>query len=277
MNADSAFAIGKRHEVCQDYARSRMDGKWACAWISDGCSSSRDSDIGARLMVLSARQAFRAMLETGWGLGGESHEDFGLMTVTQAMISIGMLDLPTETLDATLLSLMCDGERVCLYAFGDGVLFLRWRSGETRCLDIELTNGYPDYLSYRLEKSRRDKYDSTWKATGGRKTVCGHWGHMKLDPHKGYAETHHLVQGESRLELVAVMSDGVRSFCRRTGSGASEPVPLGDVLEGLLDFRLHSGRFVQRRLNRFLKDAAAKGWEHRDDISVAAIHFGELA
>jgi hypothetical protein len=178
-------------------------------------------------------------------------------------------------LDATLLSLVCDGERVCLAAFGDGVMFLRWAGGATRCLDIELANGYPDYLSYRLDKARRSKYDATWRATKGGKVICGHGDRTELDPHKVYAEVHDLAQGGARLELAAVMSDGVRSFYRKGENGASEPVPLDEILKDLMDFRLHSGRFVQRRLNRFLRDAAAKGWEHHDDIAVAAIHFGE--
>lgn len=277
MNTDSAFAIGKRHEVCQDYAQSEVEGKWARAWISDGCSSSRDSDIGSRLMVLAAKQTFQTMLETGWNLKDSSPEDIGLMTITGATVSAGVLDLPLETLDATLLSVVCDGERVCLSAFGDGVMFLRWVGGMERCLDIEPTNGYPDYLSYRMDKARRDKFDATWKATKARKALRGHSDRTELDPHKGYAEIHELVQGGAKLELAAVMSDGVRSFYRKGESGASEPIPLEEVLKDLLDFKLHSGRFVQRRLNRFLKDAAAKGWEHHDDISVAAIHFGELS
>lgn len=284
MNTDSAFAIGKRHEVCQDYAQSETDGKWARAWVSDGCSSSPDSDIGSRLVVLAAKQSLRAMLETGWDMEWSSPDEVGLMAAQGAAASARMLGLPPEVLDATLLSLACDGERVCLSAFGDGVMFLRWADGGTKCLDIELTNGYPDYLSYRLDKARRDKYDATWKHTKAAKVLRGAWGpkdmvetHQphELRPHEGYAEVHRLAQGDAKLDLAAVMSDGVRSFYRRTESGANEPVPLDEVLKDLLDFKLHSGRFVQRRLNRFLKDAAAKGWEHHDDIALAAIHFGE--
>ncbi len=285
MNADSAFAMGKRHEVCQDYAQSGAEGGLAGGWISDGCSSSPDSDIGARLLVLGARQSTRAAMETGWGFVKDAvPEDIGLMAISGALLSSKMLDLPQETLDATLLSVVSDGTHVCLSAFGDGVMFLRWAGGATKCLDIELTNGYPDYLSYRLDKSRRDRYNMTWEKTKGTKLLRASWGPKGdvedkqprwLDPHKGYAEIHGIVQGTAWLELAAVMSDGVRSFYRKGENGAAEPVPLAEVLDGLLDFRLHSGRFVQRRLNRFLKDAAAKGWEHHDDISVAAIHFGE--
>lgn len=275
MNTDSAFAIGKRHEVCQDYAQSETESGSASAWVADGCSSSKDSDIGARLLVLAAKQSLQTMRETDWDMETSSPDDIGLMAISGAAVSAKMLDVPPETLDATLLSLVCDGRRVCLAAFGDGVIFLKWTDGRTRCLDIELTNGYPDYLSYRLDKARRDKYDTIWRATKGSKVIHGHGDRTELDPHKVYAEVHNISQGGEELEFVAVMSDGVRSFYHRTENGTSEPVPLEEVLNDLIDFKLHSGRFVQRRLNRFLKDAVVRGWEHHDDIAVAAIHFGE--
>lgn len=276
MIADSAFAIGKRHEVCQDYARAETGGKWTRAWVSDGCSSSPDSDVGARLLVLSAERVLEPAL--GRSLNDPKTscpDDIGTWGIQEAGMTAGFLDLRSEVLDATLLYAVCDGERVCLSAFGDGVMFLRWVGGATRCLDIELTHGYPDYLSYRLDKTRRDKYDATMKTAKGRKVIRGHVDLEELEPHQAYAEMYELVQGDARLELAAVMSDGVRSFYRKTENGASEPIPLDEVLKDLLDFKLHSGRFVQRRLNRFLKDATAKGWEHHDDIAIAAIHFGE--
>jgi len=275
MNADSAFAIGKRHEVCQDYAQTGAEGKLIGGWIADGCSSSRDSDIGARLLVLSARQALRAMVETGWQLESSEPDEVGLMSISGAMVAAKVMDLPPETLDATLLSVVSDGEHVCLSMFGDGVLYMEWEGGSSRTIDIELTNGYPDYLSYRIDKARRKKYDSLWADGTARKVVRGHKDLETLDPHKVYAEIHGLEQSGAKITLAAAMSDGVRSFYRRTENGASEPIPLDEVLKDLLNFRLHSGRFVQRRLNRFLKDAAQRGWEHHDDIAIAAIHFGE--
>jgi hypothetical protein len=275
MNVDSAFAIGKRHEVCQDYAQTGTEGKLVGGWIADGCSSSRDSDIGARLLVLSARQALRAMVETGWQLESSEPDEVGLMSISGAMVAAKVMDLPPETLDATLLSVVSDGEHVCLSMFGDGVLYMEWEEGSSRTIDIELTNGYPDYLSYRIDKARRKKYDSLWTDGTARKVVRGHKDLETLDPHKVYAEIHELEQFGVKIALAVVMSDGVRSFYKRLESGANEPVPLDEVLDNLLDFKLFSGRFVQRRLNRFLKDTAACGWEHHDDIAIAAIHFGK--
>lgn len=280
MNTDSAFAIGKRHEVCQDYTQTEIDGGWARVFVSDGCSSSKDSDIGSRLLVLSAKQSIRAMLDSEADPFSADPNDMGLVAISGAMMSAKVLDLPLETLDATLLSIVTNGEQVLLSAFGDGVLVLTWDSSRRRCVDIEFPNGYPDYLSYRIDKGRRAKYDKLYQ--GGIARISEYGGELAvveetkgIELHRAYEETFHCVWGTNRLVTAAVLSDGVRSFYKRSESGANEPVPLDEVLGNLLDFKLFSGRFVQRRLNRFLKDAAARGWEHHDDIAVAAIYFGE--
>lgn len=276
MNTDSAFAMGKRHEVCQDYAQAEAGDGWACAFVSDGCSSSRDSDVGSRLMVLSAKQALRAMLDTGWDPETAHPDDIGLIAISGSMLAARMLELPSEALDATLLSLVSDGSRVSMSAYGDGALALVCRSGRREHIDIEFSSGYPDYLSYRIDPDRRAKYDKLDQGGVARITILGGGAptiedHRGLESHKAFTEK----ASCKDLVLAVAMSDGVRSFYRRTGNGANEPVPLGDVLAELLEFKLLTGRFVQRRLNRFLKDAAARGWEHHDDIAVAAIHFGE--
>ena len=50
-HADAAFTIGKTHAVCQDYALAQNASDTSplrATWLSDGCSSSPHTDIGAR-------------------------------------------------------------------------------------------------------------------------------------------------------------------------------------------------------------------------------------
>ena len=70
MNADSAFRMGSTHAVCQDYA---VASAWTAAAhtdgaappprpyiiLSDGCSSTPDTDVGARLLVKAAEPLLR--------------------------------------------------------------------------------------------------------------------------------------------------------------------------------------------------------------------------
>ena len=57
MTADAYFAIGRTHDVCQDYALASDDVPKTWALVSDGCSSSPASDIGARLLGRAAAHA----------------------------------------------------------------------------------------------------------------------------------------------------------------------------------------------------------------------------
>src|SRR6476659_1428102 len=52
MNADATINIGATHALCQDY----VIAKDRHVILSDGCSSSPDTDIGARLLVKALEQ-----------------------------------------------------------------------------------------------------------------------------------------------------------------------------------------------------------------------------
>ena len=51
MFADCAFAAGRGHDVCQDYAAAGGGADEPYAILADGCSTSPDTDVGARLLV----------------------------------------------------------------------------------------------------------------------------------------------------------------------------------------------------------------------------------
>ena len=60
-NADAFFSIGKTHMVCEDYARAgTQQNGLPYALVCDGCSSSPDTDIGARLLGMAAATTFQA-------------------------------------------------------------------------------------------------------------------------------------------------------------------------------------------------------------------------
>jgi hypothetical protein len=55
FTADNYFRIGRAHEMiglpCQDYAISGIENGVNFIAVSDGCSASADTDIGARLIL----------------------------------------------------------------------------------------------------------------------------------------------------------------------------------------------------------------------------------
>jgi hypothetical protein len=292
MHSDSYFTKGKTHKVCQDYAAAGDSKDWphsAYAIVSDGCSSSPDTDIGARRMVL-------------WGLKEliytySSYIDWPTVA-REAKPDCDLLD-PT-CIDATLLTLrQCDSMDVESTGFtektifaqlaGDGVLAARHRDGRLRYWVISYEPGEggvaPAYPSYLNDKARFDQY----LALGHGVTTITEY--LNGEPEPFFASKRKQVYAKwtgdgwenidicweieldsDEYDFVAVLSDGAESFYTKNSSGQTTSVPLYDVLQQVMAIKNSKGQFVTRRCQRFFESHCVKnGWEHYDDFSMAAI------
>lgn len=266
-HADGYFAIGKAHTVCQDYVRHGLlpSGR-AYAIVSDGCSGSKDTDIGARILVLEAEKYIRS---TGMvvfsSIARQAH------SVATAM------GLPEECLDATLLIAVDVGSDVLFYQMGDGVVAGRNRDGSMDYVITNFTMGAPFYPSYLACGTNR--LDSYLAFDANKVTTVSHWVNKPGgNPKEGltYSTRDAMAWGfdypvaifpKSKYDLVVLMTDGAMSF--RSGHDQISPV---DIAEQVLDVKVPTGEFMIRRAKRFLGNyCAAKGWHHDDDFGVGAI------
>jgi len=258
MHADSAYVIGAGHEVCQDYARAAgtHNGE-AYAVVSDGCSSSPDTDIGARIWVLAA---------CGRQPGSpEIHE----------VAVHGVPRLDPRALDATLLHLhVARGVVYCALA-GDGVFAWRERrTGRVAFSHVRYPGNLPWYWNYESDPGRRAVFDQ--QSTGAE--ILTYAAGLPDEPRSVLQAP--LPTGMALAELdivdvdlVAVMSDGFMSFTGRTLDGGVQEIPLSVVVDELFQFKFYKGLFVKRRLRAFLKKVKAAGWIHDDDLGIAAIYL----
>lgn len=255
MHADAFYSIGQRHEVCQDHAAAGSDKGGAWALVSDGCSSAPDSDLGARLMTTAARQV------------GPS----AARVVARIAEMARGLAIDPRCLDATLCQLRCDATTLHAAIFGDGVIAARRRDGRVETWCVSHDDNAPAYLSYCLDPARKAAYLSRH----GRRRIVHAVGGVAVD-----CQRHHLATAPFGFEialsaadyqLVMLLSDGATSF--RDAYGA---VPVDAVVARLCAIKSARGRFVARRLRRFLRrEAPALGWAHDDDLAVAAIWLEE--
>ncbi len=267
MNSDAAFAIGKTHQICQDYAAAKMaaTGRHMVA-LADGCSSSPHSDIGARLLAQTA-------LNAPENFDGEPA--FFERALRQSAACVDLMRLDPVCLDATLLVIQAAKERFTLACYGDGVLCLGRRGGVLDLYSVAFESGYPGYSSYQLDVKRAGQWA---RQDGGSRTLTRWTG-------TGEAQTRPIPEAVVRLSgrcadyaFAAVLSDGVHSFSEVRETETSKvvrPVSIWAAATRLLAFKSAKGQFVQRRLAAFGRECQAQNWQHSDDLSVGAVWLGE--
>lgn len=265
MNADSTFIIGATHSVCQDYA---VAGE-TYAILSDGCSSSPDTDIGARLLVKAVEHILRT---DGDREPASLHENAAALALTWSR----SLHLTPQVVDATLLTAHINEDRLIVMCSGDGVVVAELNDGSIDVFTISYPSGYPFYPAYLQQPERLDALRST-----GLTKVIKHFNSIADEP-KEYtwgddSPTQTFTFKTSAYKYVALVSDGIHSFLSTqqwiTGKRI-EPVAMTEVLRELLAFKSLHGAFVARRVKKFMKDCHRKGWQHSDDLSLAVIHSG---
>jgi hypothetical protein len=279
MNADSAFRMGSTHAICQDYAvagacpADACVGRAACrpyVILSDGCSSSPDTDVGARLLVKAAERLLRES-------GGPHPAGLAALHAEAARLALSwaeLLGLRPQSVDATLLTAHVYGEELIVGCSGDGVVCLQTAERALDAYVVSYPAGYPVYPAYAHQPARLRALADDGRA---RKEVtrlraaCA--GERLLTAHvsDGDALTEVFAVSVAGYEFAALLSDGVQSF---THSGRAEAIPVESVLPQLVSFKNTRGAFVGRRMNGFLKDCQQKGWRHGDDLSLAALHLG---
>jgi len=78
------------------------------------------------------------------------------------------------------------------------------------------------------------------------------------------------------IRFAAVLSDGIESYQCRVGGETSTTfsgVGYETVVQELTAFKNFKGEFVYRRMQAFEKECAKRGWQHYDDVAVAALTF----
>src|SRR5262245_31136526 len=154
MNADCAFIIGSTHSICQDYAVAvpefNSNGVEVGPYValSDGCSSSPDTDVGARLLTCATRQIFNGAVEVT-----ELHKESAQLALRWAEL----LGLPIQSVDATLLTVHLDRDDLIIGCSGDGVVVLETREGRLDVYAISSPSGYPFYPCYAHQPERLDE------------------------------------------------------------------------------------------------------------------------
>lgn len=285
IHTDSFFCIGSTHDVCQDYAFS---GSWGsdrhAVIVSDGCSSSPDTDFGSRLLVKAKEHVL--LFGPGGGTGEFSGQDAILL---QADRSLHAVRLSRDCLNATLMTAEYHKEtnKVCVEVYGDGVVVARKRhTHEYVVCSLEFRSGAPYYLRYQMSPHAKEAYLKKFGFMFQEKKYCiTSTGEILSECGAAFDQANYNVDApwESEFDahdfdMVAVLTDGIHSFQQRVETATSvknDPVPFLQVVKQVMAFKNYNGVFVKRRCARAMKEFTEKGIFHYDDFSMGAIYIGE--
>jgi len=269
MQTDSIFNIGKSHSVCEDYAFHGDN----CIIVSDGCSSSKHTDIGSRLLCITAHRILKTFKNEPL-----SYYAFGNKVSNCVAEQLLLLDLPISSMDATLLVSFVNDGIVYVYIYGDGYYQIKFKDDSIQFGTFNYNGNAPYYLSYWLDPQRHNDYIKQFGESV--EYVIGMYSgenyesisnNININQHK---ETSLITPiSINDIEYIILMSDGVESF---QNYSVHPPIAIdtNEVLKEMTNFKNNKGEFVTRRIKSALKKFKKDGIEHYDDFSVAGIYFG---
>ena len=280
MNSDSIFVIGSYHDICQDYVANHNNGIKSYVVLADGCSGSKDSDVGARVLVKTHELFIPSMGVMDFNEYARRAPTLYSQIIEEAEGNAKALELDPMSLDATIMSIVSNksGEFM-VTCYGDGVVALGRRDGIIETYSVSYKEGYPNYLSYQLSNERKERFA---EKTGNYKEVILEMISGDEEPlkqkYRSSAVFDTYLGSKSKYLWVAVLSDGVNSFMEKISDGTSvtqEPVPPHKVIRELFNFKNFQGTFVKRRVKRFLESCSERQWTHGDDLSVGVVYLGD--
>lgn len=287
FHTDDYFHIGHTHltsgKPCQDYAFSGICGKTAFAVVSDGCSTGRHTDIGSRVVALSAVSAIQRYSRES-KITPESLEN---NTISTGIVEAQRYTMRSarEMLGLELADMLATSNLACITPnggfvnmYGDGVIAKVHSNGFVELTSYEWNNNTPLYLAYTENANARLGFI---RAHGGdlnaQALKSERWLYNPENSATDLQAQEFLTLGEgiggvlknisseemTELAFVAVFTDGVMQI---------DGIDWKNAVTRLLAFKNINGEFAKRRMIRFIKETKEGGKKGPlDDIAYAVI------
>lgn len=249
ITTDHFLKMGKDHNVCEDYIISGTD-PFPYVILADGCSSSENTDIGARLLCLLAKKHLLPRFTDYYHLGNS--------VIESAKLIATMLGANKTCLYSTLIVSWLVDNLIHVYVYGDGNILATRKSGTVRNINISFTNNAPYYLAYWNNEKDIKEYKE-WKTE--KIVTDSPYGTEHYFPDSYTTYTFSLNEYKSIL----IASDGIETFNTDTN----------ELISKLVQFKSTKNRFILRRTRKVLREYEKQGITHYDDLSIGGFYIGE--
>ena len=265
MYFDKYSQIGSSHKVNEDYAVVGNDTN-PFVVVSDGCSSSPDTDIGSRILALTTARCLMRYKTI-------DVKELMFNVLIDANAVAMSLGVSTRCLDATLLIARVVEDRVNVIMYGDGCLYAVPKGNSPVVVHtVEYTPEMPYYPSYKLNMENDRSYMDQAGSLSLRKIeqteLLGQGDSFRANTNPILPTTFSYPIDD--LSAILLTTDGVGTFI------ADKPCNVyrqSYIDSELTNFKSFKGEFVQRRMKRMMKNNIADGVTHYDDFTAAGISF----
>lgn len=270
MILDSCYIIGSTHNTCQDYSLAFTSPTKKFIAISDGCSSSPNSDFGSRILIKACQNTY---LTNPTSLAESSFID-KVWTYAQDSVKI-ISNIEQPCLDATLLFAYISGKTIHVTMVGDGTVSLKAKDGMIFTKTIDYKDNAPLYLGYLYSKERRDLLNCAFDCT---KTITEymHKNGAILNSTKRIStnDIEHFSFDIEDYESITLFSDGVSSFIHQNDIDYVR-IPEHVMVEHLIKFKNSDGGYTPNHFYNVHKMFSSECKINTDDFSAASFFMSE--
>ncbi len=260
IETDTFLTIGSTHSICEDYIISG-DLPYPYIILSDGCSSSKNTDMGARILCHLAKQ-YLLYRKDDYRFPHLDYNELGLWIIHNAELVVRQLGIHKSCLNATLIIAYVYEGYYYIYTYGDGSFVLQSKSGIITITEFEFTKNAPYYLEYKIDPEAMDAYHNLKQDLIIKNNIDG-----VVFEHKYAYDFKNLVTLScDEFPRILLCSDGLSSFMHNK----IKPIDPTIVGKEFLLYKSTKGEFLKRRIKRALKNYDKDGIEHFDDLSVGA-------
>lgn len=267
ITSDSLYLIGKFHQVCQDYTYHGISETGIpYIIVADGCSTAKDSDIGARLLTHVAKMCFDFCGEYVWG----DYDRMGNYILHEASKQIALLGLPKLALTSTLIIAFELNNHIYVYTYGDGAIITKDINDNVQIIETSFTNNMPYYLNYWNDSNANNLYKESGSMLKVRETLNGEFKRELCEVASTYKNVRCFPV--DNYKTIIISTDGITSFIDESLPDRPS-IPLEQLTPEILGIKTFKGEFLRRRISRMTKDLEQKGIRHHDDLGMAAFYI----
>lgn len=272
MTVDAYLKQGFTHEVCQDYILHDKHNDISAIILSDGCSSEMNTDIGSRLLAWNFRKTLFSISFDGI-VNRNPYIDYlpiAALSVKDTEDIVTSLQLNSGSVAATTIAMITNGTKTIVFKYGDGFIITKSKDGKIKVEATSFPDETPLYPFYLANQRLYEQYLKIvpYKIiTDYGITSESEWTDKTCD----FDSNNVNIYNNEEYEFIAIASDGLWSFVNR--SKGNEPIDISEYIFDMVDYKGFNGKFVQRRMNKFIHTMNEKGYQNYDDISIGTIKF----